>query len=389
MESTPRRPRHRFSFFGPILFPPVVLSPLFLVFCYLTRFGVISPCLPFFTLPLPLCASRLCGDLTTTTTNSLPRSVRAGQAAASGGQPTTTTAEGAHFREIFAEDFAPGPRRGSLSGSLSDGYGHPSEGTDGSGSESGGGGYYAAASSSNVRGKKAQYLDETIAGIDQPSPFSFDPHGHGRAGSSSSSSHHYSDSGSDRPGSTHSITSSIPHPPGTASSTTSSTGAPPGSATSGTFFNAFDSLSIDDPAVLAQLAASGGTAPDGSPFFAHMNLEHLGAGPAGGVGFPGGDSHADPDATPMPIKEEPSGGVRFAEGSRIQRPLSSLAALQPSSTNGLSWNSYLGLGTPSANVSASMNFLGGWTPGGGNGATTSSNLAGFGYGRSVVVWDRG
>lgn len=192
----------------------------FLVFCYLTRFGVISPCLPFFTLPLPLCASRLCGVLIwfwalllsdwvvdvlpltvlcftifcqppffpsfpfpssssnvcpnsfchanrlagdLTTTNSLPRSVRAGQAAASGGQPTTTTAEGAHFREIFAEDFAPGPRRGSLSGSLSDGYGHPSEGTDGSGSDSGGGGYYAAASSSNVRGKKAQYVSPSTS----------------------------------------------------------------------------------------------------------------------------------------------------------------------------------------------------------------------------------
>ncbi|KAJ3500608.1 hypothetical protein NMY22_g19206 [Coprinellus aureogranulatus] len=297
-----------------------------------------------------------------------------------GGQPAPTTSEGAHFREIFAEDFAPGPRRGSLT--LSDGYAHSSDGgygntgsdgyghgntgsdgyghgdtTDGSGSESGG--YYA-----NV----PRDMDETMSGIDAPSPFSFDPHGHTRAGSTSSSSHHYSDSGSERPGSTHSL-SGIPHPPGSAHSTTSSNG-PPGSATTGTFFNAFDSLSLDDPAVLAQIAANGGTAPDGSPFFAHMNLEHLSAAPGGGVGFPGahagGDNQADPDATPMPIKEE-VGGLRFMEGSKIQRPLSSLAALQPSSTNGLNWNSYLGLGTPSANANAN-GFLGGWTPGGVGGA---------------------
>lgn len=109
-----------------------------------------------------------------------------------------------------------------------------------------------------------------------------------------------------------------------------------------------------------------------------MNLDHLSGpgGAPGGVSFPGGaggDNHADPDATPMPIKEE-AGGLRFMEGSKIQRPLSSLAALQPSSTNGLNWNSYLGLGTPSANSNAN-GFLGGWTPGGGTGGNTT--LAGL------------
>ena len=80
---------------------------------------------------------------------------------------------------------------------------------------------------------------------------------------------------------------------------------------------------------LAAVAASGTAGhhkADGSPFFAHMNLEHLsGASGPGGVAFPGahagGDNQADPDATPMPIKEE-VGGLRFMDrgtGKCLQR----------------------------------------------------------------------
>ncbi|KAJ2916063.1 hypothetical protein MD484_g4320, partial [Candolleomyces efflorescens] len=139
-----------------------------------------------------------------------------------------------------------------------------------------------------------------------------------------------------------------------------------------------------------------------------MNLEHATTTGPGAVPFPasasstssaagtkrvppttGGDNAADPDATPMPIKEEESGGdgeraLRMVEGPRIHRPLSSLAALPPSSVQDLNWSSYLGLGTPSGYAAApvagtSAGGISGWTPGGNGGvAAYAASLAGLG-----------
>ncbi|RXW21840.1 hypothetical protein EST38_g4024 [Candolleomyces aberdarensis] len=160
-------------------------------------------------------------------------------------------------------------------------------------------------------------------------------------------------------------------------------------------------MTLDDQSMLAGLAAvaAGGAAQqkaDGSPFFAHVNLEHGGAVPfpasssslaAAGkrAASQGGDNAADPDATPMPIKEEEGGGdgeraLRMVEGPRIHRPLSSLAVLPPSSVQDLNWSSYLGLGTPGGaygGMSGGMGGISGWTPGG-NVAAYAASLAGLG-----------
>ncbi|EFI28002.1 hypothetical protein CC1G_14494 [Coprinopsis cinerea okayama7 len=222
-------------------------------------------------------------------------------------------------------------------------------------------------------GRGRRRLLNDLAGTTGGDPYTFQyGQRRARAGSTASTS-------STRPSTQHGFDSVNPSPLITAQTLASNT-SQPGSATNTTFSNAFNSLSLDDQQALASLVGSDGR---NLGLFPHL------------TGASGGSESSDPDATPlaMPSQQQRASQTGAGPGfSPIQRPVSSLAALPPSSylnsvwqqgaqgagandTDTFGWGAHPGSGSVFGTGT-------GWTPGGlladfnfGSGDNSNSNAS--------------